>query len=67
LFGLKCSLNFIIVQFDSENNKKLMVKIEMEIRGKKEMETRKREKSNKNLYKININKVIIYKYTFLSI
>ena len=55
------------MQFDSENNKKLMVKIEMEIRGKKEMETRKREKSNKNLYKININKVIIYKYTFLSI
>jgi len=31
------------VQFDFENNKELMVKIEMEIKRKKEMEVRKRE------------------------
>jgi len=31
------------VQFDFENNKELMVKIEMEIKGEKEMEARKRE------------------------
>jgi len=31
------------VQFDFENNKKLMVKIEMEIKREKEMETQKRE------------------------
>jgi len=31
------------VQLDFENNKKLMVKIEMEIKREKEMETRKRE------------------------
>jgi len=30
------------VQFDFENNKELIVKIEMEIRGEKEMETWKR-------------------------
>jgi len=35
------------VQFDFENNKELMVKIEMEIRGEKEMKTRQIEKSNK--------------------
>ena len=31
------------MQFDFENNKKLMVKIEMEIKREKEMETQKRE------------------------
>jgi len=31
------------VQFDFENNKELMVKIEMEIKGEKELETQKRE------------------------
>jgi len=41
--------NFTVVQFDFENNKKLMVKIEIEIRGAKEMEIRKREKPNKKI------------------
>jgi len=31
------------VQFDFENNKKLMVKIEMKIKWEKEMKARKRE------------------------
>jgi len=31
------------VQFDFENNKKLMMKIEMEMRGEKEIEAQKRE------------------------
>jgi len=31
------------VQFDFENNKELIVKIEMEIKGEKEMEAQKRE------------------------
>jgi len=37
------------LQFDFENNKELMVKIEMEIRGEKEMETRKRDGPNKEV------------------
>ena len=37
------------MQFDFGNNKELMVKIEMEIRGEKEMEARKREKPNKEV------------------
>jgi len=36
-----------VVQFDFRNNKKLMVKIDIEIRGEKDMEARQREKSNK--------------------
>jgi len=35
--------NFAVVQFDFENNKKLMMKIEMKIKREKEMETPKRE------------------------
>ena len=37
------------MQFDFENNKKLMVKIEMEIREEKEMGARMREKPNKEV------------------
>jgi len=37
------------VQFGFENNKELMVKIEMEIRREKETKARKREKPNKKV------------------
>jgi len=33
----------VVVQFDFENNKKLMVKIEMKIKREKEMKAQKRE------------------------
>jgi len=42
-------LNLVVVQFDFENNKELMVKIEMKIRREKEMEAHKREKPNKKV------------------
>jgi len=45
-----------MVQFDCENNKKLMMKIEMEIKGEKEMEARKREKPNKEVKEIIIER-----------
>jgi len=35
--------NFVVVQFDFENNKKLMVKIKMKIKREKEINARKRE------------------------
>jgi len=44
------------VQFDFENSKKLMMKIEMEIIEEKEIETRKKEKLNKKVKKIIIKK-----------
>jgi len=34
--------NFAVVQFDFENNKELMVKIEIEIKRKKETEAQKK-------------------------
>jgi len=37
------------VQFDFGNNKKLIVKIEMEIRRQKEIEVQKRDKPNKEV------------------
>jgi len=38
-----------MVQFDFKNNKELMMKIEIEIRGEKDMKARKIEKSNKEV------------------
>jgi len=45
-----------VVQFDFENNKKLMVKIEIEIREEKEIKAQKREKLNKEINEIIIEK-----------
>jgi len=58
LFGLKCFLtsHLFIVQFDFENNKKLMMKIEKKIKGEKKMKARKTEKSNKEVKKIIIER-----------
>ena len=40
------------MQFDFENNKKLMMKIKIETKEEKETETRKKEKPNKEVKEI---------------
>ena len=51
------------MQFDFKNNKKLMMKIEMKIKEEKKMETRKKEKPNKEIKEIIIKrKNMIFKF-----
>ena len=49
------------MQFDFENNKELMVKIEMKIKREKEMEAGK-EKPNKSIRNYNREKNMIYRF-----